>query len=140
MRGENRLLFEKIEKLKEEVRYLKDNKEKFLKGIYRSIDIRKIVERSVYLCCEIVLDISDLLIIKNGLSKPLTYAEIIYKLGENKIIPDDFAYKFVYIAGLRNFLSHDYTKDTAEELEKFLKKGIRDIEKFLEFIIENERK
>jgi uncharacterized protein YutE (UPF0331/DUF86 family) len=134
MRDKERVILEKIERLKEEIRYLKENKERFLKGLSHSVDIRKIVERSVYLCCEIVLDISDLLIVKNGLSKPLTYVEIIYKLGENKIIPEEFAYRFVYIAGLRNFLSHDYIKDTVVELKKFLKTGIRDVERFIEFI------
>jgi len=75
MRDEERVILEKIEKLKEEIRYLKKNKERFLKGLPHSVDIRKIVERSVYLCCEIVLDISDLLIVKSGLSKPLTYGD-----------------------------------------------------------------
>ncbi len=104
----DRIILEKIERLKNEVKYLKDSKIRFLNNIRTSTDIKKIVERSVYLCCEMVLDISDLLIVKSGYSKPLTYSEIIYKLGENKIIPKKFAYKFVYIAGLRNFLSHDY--------------------------------
>lgn len=134
MERKDRIILEKIERLKNEVKYLKDNKTRFLNNIRTSTDIKKIVERSVYLCCEMVLDISDLLIVKNGYSKPLTYSEIIYKLGENKIIPKKFAYKFVYIAGLRNFLSHDYLKDTVPELEKFLKIGIQDVEKFLSFI------
>ena len=134
MEDKDRILLEKTERLKDELRYLKENKNRFLKELNRSIDIKKIVERSVYLCCEMILDISDLLIVKQGFSKPLTYGEIIYKLGENKIIPEDFAYKFVYVAGLRNFLSHDYVKDTAVELEKFLKIGIQDAEKFLGFI------
>jgi uncharacterized protein YutE (UPF0331/DUF86 family) len=134
MANKDRIIFEKTERLKEELKYLGKNKKKFLKEIRTSIDIKKSVERSVYLCCEITLDISDLLIIRKGFSKPLTYGEIIYKLGENKIIPEDFAYRFVYIAGLRNFLSHDYVKDTTTELEKFLRIGIQDVEKFLRFI------
>ena len=81
-----------------------------------------------------ILDISDLLIVKQGFSKPLTYGEIIYKLGENKIVPEEFAFRFVYVAGLRNFLSHDYAKDTAVELENFFKTGIKDAEDFLGFI------
>jgi uncharacterized protein YutE (UPF0331/DUF86 family) len=134
MTDKDRIIFEKVERLKEELDYLKNNKKRFLKEIYTSTDIKKSVERAVYLCCEITIDISDLLIVRKGLSKPLTYSEIIYKLGENKIIPEDFAYRFVYIAGLRNFLSHDYAKDTTGELEKFLRKGIQDVEKFLNLI------
>ena len=42
--------------------------------------------------------------------------------------------KFVYIAGLRNFLAHDYQIDTAADLKKFLRMGIGDIKKFISYI------
>ena len=95
---------------------------------------KKIVERSVYLCAEIVLDIADLLIIKKGYPKPSSYSDSIYKLGDYGLIPKEFAYKFVYIAGIRNFLAHDYQKNTIPELEKFLKYGLEDIEHFVKAI------
>lgn len=59
---------------------------------------------------------------------------MIYKLGDYHIIPEDFANRFVYIAGLRNFLAHDYQKDTVPELEKFLLVGVKDIECFIELL------
>jgi uncharacterized protein YutE (UPF0331/DUF86 family) len=49
-------------------------------------------------------------------------------------VPKTFAYKFVYIAGLRNFLAHDYQKNTIPELEKFLKYGLKDIQHFIRAI------
>jgi uncharacterized protein YutE (UPF0331/DUF86 family) len=99
-----------------------------------STETRKIVERTVYLCAEIVLDIADLLILKKGYPKPSTYSDSIFKLGDYRIVPKDFAYKFVYIAGIRNFLAHDYQKDTLSELEKFLKYGLKDLSLFIKFI------
>lgn len=66
-----------------------------------------------------------------GLPKASTYSDCIYKLGEYKIIPKSFALKFVYIAGLRNFLAHDYQIDTTAELKRFLKSGIDDIKRFI---------
>ncbi len=66
----NEILFNKIQRLKEEVRYLSENKSKFLSELKESVEIKKIVERSVYLCSEIVLDIADLIIIKKGYPKP----------------------------------------------------------------------
>jgi len=36
---------------------------------------------------------------------------------ENGLIPKEFSLKFVYIAGIRNFLTHDYQKDTIPEFE-----------------------
>lgn len=129
-----RVLFQKLERLKEELFYLKKKKSELLKKLKTSIEAKKIAERSIYLCSEIALDISDLVIIKKGYPKPSTYSDSIYKLGDYTIIPKNFAYKFVYIAGLRNFLAHDYQKSTVPELEKFLKSGIKDIEQFIRYI------
>ena len=130
----NEVLFNKIQRLKGEVKYLVDNKSAFLSTLKSSIATKKIVERSVYLCAEIVLDITDLLLIKKGYPKAASYSDSIYKLGDFHIIPEDFANRFVYIAGLRNFLAHDYQKDTIPELEKFLMHGIKDVESFIEAI------
>ena len=125
------VLFNKVQGLKEETKYLVDNKTKLLRGLDSSVETRKIVERSVYLCAEIVLDIADLLIIEKGYPKPSTYSDSIYKLGEYGLIPKEFARKFVYIAGIRNFLAHDYQRDTVPELKKFLNLGLNDLKKFV---------
>jgi len=49
-------------------------------------------------------------------------------------IPRKFAHKFVYIAGIRNFLAHDYMEDTTREIEKFLRYGLADIDYFLKLV------
>ncbi len=128
------VLFNKIQRLKEEIKYLTDNKSDFLRTLKTSLATKKIVERSVYLCAEIALDVADLLMIKKNYPKASSYSDSIYKLGEYHIIPEDFANRFVYIAGLRNFLAYDYQKDTIPELEKFLVSGIQDIEYFIKTI------
>lgn len=128
------VLFQKLQRLKEEIKYLEDSKDKFLKDIDKSIDTKKIVERSVFLCAEMVLDISDLLIVEKGFPKPATYRDAIYKLGDFNIIPKDFAYDFIYIAGLRNFLAHEYLKDTIPTLKEFLGKGLLDLKKFINHV------
>jgi len=128
------VLFNKLQRLKEETKYLVDNKPNFLRTLKSSIEIKKIVERSVYLCAEIVLDIADLIIIKKKYPKPSTYSDSIYKLGEYGLIPKEFSQKFVYIAGIRNFLAHDYQKNTVPELEKFLKYGLNDLKKFIKAV------
>jgi len=40
----------------------------------------------------------------------------------------------VYLAGLRNFLAHDYQKSTIPELERFLKSGLKDIKQYIQEI------
>lgn len=130
----DKVFFQKLQRLKEELFYLKKNKPKLLKELKTSSEAKKIAERTVYLCLEIVLDVADLIIIKKGYPKPSTYSDSIYKLGDYALIPKNFASKFVYIAGLRNFLAHDYQKSTVPELEKFLRTGIKDVEQFIKYI------
>jgi len=125
------VLFNKLQRLKEETKYLVDNKPKFLRTLKSSIETKKIVERSVFLCAEIVLDMADLMLIKKEYPKPSSYSDSIFKLGEYGLIPKEFANRFVYIAGIRNFLAHDYQKNTVPELEKFLKYGLKDLSKFI---------
>lgn len=128
------VLFNKIQRLKEEIQYLKKNKSKFMQELKYSKETQKIVERCVYLCTEIALDIADLLIVDKNYPKPDSYSDSIYKLGEYEIIPKEFAYRLIYIAGLRNFLANDYQKDTVPRLEEFLNSGISDIETYIKYI------
>jgi len=130
----NQVLFSKLQRLKEEVKFLTDNRAHPLSTLRSSVETKKIVERSIYLCSEIALDIADLIIIEKGYPKATSYSDSIYKLGEYGIIPNAFAHKFVYIAGLGNFLAHDYQRDTVPELEKFLKYGLKDIARFIRII------
>lgn len=124
----------KLERLKEETLYLETNKVEFIRMLDTSVDTKKMAERSVYLCAEIALDIAELIIALRGLPRPATYSDTIYKLGEHKIIPKNFVRRFIYIAGLKNFLAHDYQIDTTAELKKFLRSGINDVKKFIVFL------
>jgi uncharacterized protein YutE (UPF0331/DUF86 family) len=67
-----------------------------------------------------------------------SYYEAIDLLGEKDILPKEFAYEFAYefakIAGLRNFLAHDYEEvDYLIICDEVLKK-LEDVKKFLEYI------
>ena len=87
----NKVLTRKTERLKEEIRYLESNRLRLLRELKVSDDIRRIAERSVYLCAEIVLDIADMVISMKGLPKPSTYSDSIYKLGDYGLVPKQFA-------------------------------------------------
>ena len=128
------VLFNKVQRLKEENKYLVDHKPTFLRTLRSSTETKKIVERSIYLCAEIALDIADLIIIKKGYPKPSSYSDSIYKLGDYGLVSKEFAHRFVYIAGLRNFLAHDYQINTIPELEKFLKYGLKDLKDFIKSV------
>jgi uncharacterized protein YutE (UPF0331/DUF86 family) len=53
---------------------------------------------------------------------------------DSQIIPGSFARRFIYIAGLRNFLAHDYQIENSNELINFFKTGLIDTEKYVYFI------
>lgn len=133
------VIFNKLQKLKEEIKYLSDRKRVFLESLKTSTETKKIVERSAYLCAEMALDIGDLIIIKRKYPRPSTYSDVIYKLGEYGVLSKEFSQKFVYIAGLRNFLAHDYQKSTLPELERFLRQGLKDMNTFVVRVEESMR-
>lgn len=127
----NAVVRRKLERLKAEILYLENNRARFARDVAVSAETRKVVERSVYLSAEIALDIAEMVIALKGLPRPSSYSDTIFKLGEYKLVPKEFARRFVYIAGLRNFLAHDYELDTAPDLKRFLKAGMNDIKKFI---------
>lgn len=85
----------------------------------------------MYLCAEMALDLADLIIVTRGWPKPSTYREAIDKLGETGVLPAEFAHRFAYVAGLRNFLAHDYLKDTRPALQDFLVRKLEDFRQYL---------
>jgi len=99
----NEVLFNKLQRLKEEAKYLADNKPKLLRTLRTSIETKKIVERSVYLCAEIALDITNLILIKKGYPKPSSYSDSIYKLGDYGMITKEFPINLYMLLGFETF-------------------------------------
>ena len=65
---------------------------------------------------------------------PQTYSEAIDILGENEVIPSDFAYDFARIGGLRNFLAHDYENVDMKRICQEVLKKIPDIKRYLDYL------
>jgi uncharacterized protein YutE (UPF0331/DUF86 family) len=100
----------KIEKIMEHKKVLDNMKEdcadKFLKDpVYKGA-----VLHYLYLIADSCISLAEMIIRDKGLRTPQSYHEAIDILGENKIIPPDFAYEFANIASFRSFLAHDYEK------------------------------
>ena len=69
-----------------------------------------------------------------NLESPQSYYEAIDILGENNILPKEFAYNFAKIASFRNFLAHDYEKiDYLVICEEVLAK-LSDIREYLVYV------
>lgn len=64
----------------------------------------------LYLVSDGSISLAEMVIKYKELPSAQSYYEAIDILGENEIIPKEFAYSFAKIASFRNFLAHDYEK------------------------------
>ena len=57
-------------------------------------------------------------------------------LGENNVLPKDFAQKIAPVTGVRNILVHQYEKLDKEMFIRNLRKHFSDFEKYQQYIVE----
>ena len=88
----------------------------------------------LYLVSDGSIALAEMVIKYKSLNIAQSYYEAIDILGENGIIPREFAYHFARIASFRNFLAHDYEKiDYLIICDEALNK-LDDIEEYLHHI------
>lgn len=102
------------------------SKEEFLRDEY----LQDIVERNLEVAIQSCIDIANRIISLDGLEKPRDYYGAIIRLGEENILPYDFAQNFAPVAGFRNILIHEYLEINWDEVYHNLKQ----IEQFYEFM------
>ncbi len=86
-----------------------------------------------------LLDLTGKLIVKKGFRQPTSYADYIYVLGENGIIPKDKIKNFVKMAKFRNVLAHTYSSINLVLIFEFLKKNLCDVEEFPRILVKELR-
>ena len=88
----------------------------------------------LYLVSDGSISLAEMMIKHKSFNSPQSYYEAIDILGENNILPREFAYNFAKIASFRNFLAHDYEKiDYLVICEEALNK-LDEINKFITYI------
>ncbi len=88
----------------------------------------------LYLASDGCISIAEMLLKYKNLGTSQSYFEAIDTLGEQNIIPREFAYSFAKIASFRNFLAHDYEKvDYVVICEEALNK-LGEIEEYLQYV------
>jgi len=70
--------------------------------------LKDIVERNLEVAAQCCIDIANRIIALEGYDKPNDAFEAIIRLGEQNILPLDFAKQFAPITGFRNILIHEY--------------------------------
>jgi uncharacterized protein YutE (UPF0331/DUF86 family) len=88
----------------------------------------------LYLVSDSSISLAQMVLKYNKINIAQSYYEAIDMLGEEDIIPREFAYNFAKIASLRNFLAHDYEDiDYLIICEDILKK-LDEIKKYISYI------
>ena len=102
------------------------SKEEFCQDEY----LKDIVERNLEVAIQSCIDIANRIISLDELEKPKDYYGSITRLGEENILPYDFAKIFASIAGFRNILIHEYLEIDWDEVYE----NLQNIGQFYEFM------
>ena len=97
--------------------------------------LRDIVERNLEIAAQCCIDISNRIISLEKAKKPQDYYEAFIRLGELKVLPEEFARNFAPIAGFRNILVHEYLGVNWDEVYKNLQE-INELVQFAEIVRE----
>ena len=95
--------------------------------------LRDIVERNLEIAAQCCIDISNRIISLEKAKKPQDYYEAFIRLGELKVLPEEFARNFAPIAGFRNILVHEYLGVNWDEVYKNLQE-IDELVRFAELV------
>jgi uncharacterized protein YutE (UPF0331/DUF86 family) len=124
---------QRLERLKKCLIKLEPLKEKSKEEFFQDEYLQDIVERNLEVAIQSCIDIANRIISLDELEKPKDYYGSIIKLGEENILPYDFAQKFAPVTGFRNILIHEYLNIDWDEVYKNLKM-IDQFYKFMDYI------
>ena len=124
----------KLGSLREYVQYLRGYQKHVLEELERNHTLRGAVERYFQLSAECVIDICEILISGLKLQRPEEYRQAIDILGEEGILPNEFAYHLAPIAGFRNISVREYGQIDLMKVCEHLQKDMDDIDMFAKYI------
>lgn len=124
-------------KIRDILIYLKEM-EPFLKlspsEIIKDYPKLKTLERNFQLIIDSMVDINTHIISRKNLTPPDDYQGTFIILGENKIIPVDFALKIAPAVGTRNRIVHKYGDVDKKRFITDLQKGASDFKQYCRYI------
>ena len=94
---------------------------------------RAALERFLYLICDSIISLLEMIIALKNYQTATNYAENAYILHENKEISNEQLELLLNIIGFRKVLSHDYEKLNLSILVNIVTKEINEIENLLQF-------
>ena len=129
------LIMEKAEAMKKYIKELKDlssgmSYDEFQNNAYK----RYAIERLVQLIIDLAVDINNMIL--SYLKKPNSkdYFNSFIEIGEQDVIPIDFAVKIAPSTGMRNRLVHQYEDINEEIIYNSIEDTINNFQKYLCYI------
>lgn len=123
-------------KIRDIIVYLKEI-EPILELNYKDIvkDLFKLrtLERNFQLIVDTMVDINTHIISRKNLKVPDDFQSTFTVLGENKVIPMDFAFKIAPVVGMRNRVVHKYGDFDKKKFITDLKKGTTDFKEYCRY-------
>ena len=127
-------IYSKLEDLKKYVQFLGSYQSHRKEELRENYTLRGAVERYLQLALECTLDVGEMIISIEGFRKPETYREVIEILGEEGILPREFAKRFAPSMGFRNILVHRYAEVDLDELYRHLQDDLEDFNTFAKYV------
>ena len=127
---------EKLRKLMETISFLEEYRKVPKEDFIRDHTINGAACHYLVLGIEIIVDIGNHLLSEVFQVKTTEYSEIIEKLGEVKIVPEDFATENIDMARFRNLLIHNYIKVDLNKVYNNLQKAPNIFRKFAKYFQE----
>lgn len=125
----NGVISKKIELLEEELSFIKSLKVINTEELKRDHKLKRAIERSLQICVEIVIDISNRILSLQGQSPSTASFESLKRLQGLGIIKD--AYKYENMIKFRNFVVHRYESINNEELVNICNNHLFDFKNFI---------
>ena len=124
----------KIRSMKKYVDFLRSYKSVTAERLEDDYELRSAIERNFHLAIESALDIGEIIISAEGFEKPEDYRSVILILERHKVIPIDFAERFIEAVSFRNILVHMYEEVDIGELHNCMQNNLEDFDEFAKYI------
>lgn len=128
------LVKKKLRNIQEYLKEIKPILALSVRDIIGNIEKLRTLERNFQLIVDEGIDVNIHFIKEMNLKSPDDFQSTFGILGENKIIPFDFAYKIAPAVGLRNRLVHRYEEFDKKLFIETFKKDFSDFEQYIKLI------
>lgn len=98
--------------------------------------VRDVVEYNLFISINMISDLAQHIVADHRLGKPETLGDAFQILSEHQYMEEDDVQVYRKMMGLRNILSHEYTKRNDRIIFDVMRNHLKDLKKFILFINE----